>query len=133
MVERLSGLVSEFQTGDDDVNQLRRAKSAHLAWKGKLRGFLDGKASIDERVAFSHRECGLGKWFADVGHQRFGHLPESKAIEQPHRELHETIRKAVEHKRAGNSAAAEKAYEQVGPLSDKIVGLITDLERHVGH
>jgi methyl-accepting chemotaxis protein len=130
-VETLVGLMSQFKTGNRHLNELQRAKSAHLAWKGKLRGFLDGKASLDHKAAVSHHDCTFGKWYDSVGKAEFGHLPEAKAIESPHKELHDTIRQIVEMQQRGEIDGAARAYQRVGPLSEKIVALIDQLESRI--
>jgi methyl-accepting chemotaxis protein len=130
-VDTLVGLTGQFQTGNGHRNALQRAKSAHLAWKGKLRNFLDGHGGLDEKVAFSHHECGLGRWYDSVGMTEFGHLPEALAIEQPHKALHDTIRRIAELKARGDDAAAAQAYLKIEPLSEQIVALIDTLERRV--
>jgi methyl-accepting chemotaxis protein len=132
VVEQLGELMGQFKTGEhENSRQLRQAKSAHLAWKGKLRAFLDGNASLDEKVAFSHHACGLGTWYDTLGKSQFGQMSEFKAIEQPHKELHDTIRKAVELKRGGDTAGAEVAYQRVEPISQRIIELIDQLERRI--
>lgn len=130
-VEELVGLMGNFKTGNRYLNELQRAKASHLAWKGKLRSFLDGVGSIDEKVAFSHHECAFGKWYDSVGMQELSHLSELKEVKQPHKELHATIKRVVEMKKNGDFAAAEQEYAKVGPLSERIVALISRLEQQV--
>ncbi|MEW7973643.1 MAG: CZB domain-containing protein [Candidatus Thiodiazotropha endolucinida] len=62
--------------------------AAHLSWKTKLRGFLDGKGSLDEWTAFNHKACGFGVWYESVGRKELPHISEINQIEKPHRELH---------------------------------------------
>jgi methyl-accepting chemotaxis protein len=97
---------------------------AHLSWKTKLRGFLDGKGSLDERIAFDHTACGFGVWYENVGRKELSHISEINQIEKPHQELHQLIKRIVELKRQGDMEAAEREYQQVGPLSEKIVMLM---------
>jgi methyl-accepting chemotaxis protein len=130
-IEELVGLLGQFQTSKARSTELQRAKVAHLAWKTKVRGFLDGKSILDEAAAFSHTQCTLGQWFDAVGHKTFAGLPEVQQLEKPHRELHETIRHIAELKRRGDMAAAEKEYEKVGPLSERIVALIGAMEKKI--
>ncbi len=130
-VENLLGLLGNFNTDGSHVTELHRAKAAHLAWKSKLRAFLDGKASLDKSAAFSHTECAFGRWYYSDGSRHFSHLPEMAEVEDPHIELHKTIRRIVELKEQGEVASAEELYETVGPLSDQIVALITALERKI--
>jgi methyl-accepting chemotaxis protein len=127
-VDQLNQLLAEFDTGDADYQKLQQAMVAHLSWKTKVRGFLDGKGSLDERVAFDHTACGFGKWYESVGVPQFSHISEIQAIEGPHRELHKLIERIVQLKQRGDLQAAEEAYHEVGPLSEKIVALIKAIQ-----
>lgn len=117
-------LGSEFKALD-----LSKAKSAHLAWKARLRGFLDGKAALTQKEAVSHKDCVLGKWYYAEGLQQFGHLQEMKDIELPHEEMHAIIKEIITLKEKGDPQAAESIYKEVGPLSQKIVSLLSQVEQ----
>ncbi|MEW8632359.1 MAG: methyl-accepting chemotaxis protein [Candidatus Thiodiazotropha sp.] len=127
-IDLLSGLLSEFNTSDAHCTHLQQAMAAHMSWKTKLRGFLDGKGSLDERVAFDHKACGFGVWYEDVGRKELSHISEIKLIEQPHRELHELIKRISELKNRGDMEAAEREYQRVAPLSDKIVDMMRTIQ-----
>ena len=126
LVEQLRREVSRFRTGDG-VN-LSSAKMAHLAWKTKLRSFLDGRSALSEGEAVSHTACAFGKWYYSEGLEHYGQLPEMRQIEQPHTELHAAIKAIVQLKNDGDIQGAEREYAKVGPLSEKIVGLIDAIE-----
>ena len=108
---------------------LSKAKSAHLAWKARLRGFLDGKAALTQKEAVSHKDCVLGKWYYGEGLNQFGHLQEMKDIELPHEEMHAIIKEIITLKEKGDPRAAEEIYNEVGPLSQKIVALLGQIEQ----
>ncbi|MGD8910743.1 MAG: methyl-accepting chemotaxis protein, partial [Chromatiales bacterium] len=107
-VDQLVALLGQFRTGNIHATQLQRAMAAHLGWKAKVRGFLDGKGSLDERVAFNHTECSFGKWYAQVGVVEFADMPEMRQIEQPHKALHKLIQHIHDLKRRGDMQAAER-------------------------
>ncbi len=130
-VEILMNLLSEFRTDALALTELSRAKASHLAWKSKMRSFLDGKSSLSEQEAFSHQECRFGQWYYSEGKSRFGHLEAMKQIEAPHRELHETIRSIIQSKQRGQMGAAEAGYERVIHLSGRIVELIDQIGHQV--
>jgi len=108
---------------------LSKAKSAHLAWKARLRGFLDGKEALTQKEAVSHKHCVLGKWYYGEGLQQFGHLKEMQDIELPHEELHAIIKEIITLKEKGDHQSAEAIYSEVGPLSKKIVSLLSQIEQ----
>lgn len=73
----------------------------------------------------SDHECRLGKWYFDgIGKDKFGKVPSYNKLEQPHKEVHDNIKKAVECVEAGTCTehsqnvmtyfdAAQKASMQV--------------------
>ncbi|MES9893830.1 MAG: methyl-accepting chemotaxis protein, partial [Candidatus Thiodiazotropha endolucinida] len=127
-VDLLGKLLSDFNTGDAHSNQLQQAMAAHLSWKTKLRGFLDGKGSLDERVAYDHKACGFGVWYENVGRKELSHISEINQIEKPHRELHELIKRIADLKNRGDMQAAEREYQRVGPLSEEIVRMMQTIQ-----
>ena len=107
-----------------------KAKAAHLAWKGRLRNYLDGdKSALTKDQAVSHRHCVLGKWYYSEGMQQYGDLPEFKDIEPPHAELHKIIKEILNLKEAGRDEEAEELFKQVEPISRRIVSLLDEVER----
>ena len=107
------------------------AKAAHLAWKGRLRAFLDGRGGLSREQAVSHHHCVLGKWYYAEGLEQFGHLPEMKALEQPHEALHALIKQIIELKDAGQYDDAETAFDEIEPLSEQIVSLLDSIDNRV--
>ncbi len=120
-----------FRLGEKALD-LSRAKSAHLDWKNKLRAFLDGKGALSLEQAVSHRHCVLGKWYYGEGLEQFGEVPEMRELEQPHEELHRLIREIIEAKERGDLEQAEALYDQVVPLSRRIVALLSAVEQRAG-
>lgn len=113
--------MQKFRFDNDEQLVLAQAKSAHLAWKGRLRDFLDGKAQLSKEQAVSHHECDLGKWYYSEGVERFGDIADFKAIEKPHEKIHGLIQQVVALKSQGDNTAAEAAFTEVTSLSAEIV------------
>jgi methyl-accepting chemotaxis protein len=130
-VEKLVALLGQFQTGNQHLAELQKAMVAHLGWKAKIRGFLDGKGTLDERVAFDPTQCGFGKWYHGVGKQEFSDIREMSLIEQPHNALHELIHRIHQLKQDGDLQGAEREYARVGPLSERIVEIMKKLEAKI--
>ncbi|WP_260292506.1 methyl-accepting chemotaxis protein [Sedimenticola hydrogenitrophicus] len=128
-IQQLNHVMSQFNTraGVD----LSVAKAAHLAWKGRLRAYLDGEGMLTEKEAVSHHDCVFGKWYYSDGLKNYGQLPVLKQIEAPHAELHQTIRNIVAAKEAGREGDAQMLFTRVEPLSQQIVGLIDRLEQEI--
>ena len=131
LAEALQGLVRQFRVADQGHFDFEAARAAHLAWKTKLRSFLDGKSTLSREQAVSHRHCVLGKWYYGEGMAQYGQLPEMGEIEPPHEELHKLIADIIAHKERGEMAEAERLYKRIEPLSARIVSLLDALAAKV--
>ncbi|MCP3868376.1 MAG: HAMP domain-containing protein [Gammaproteobacteria bacterium] len=121
---------SHFKTEDDGL-ELELAKSAHLAWIGKLRTYLDGNGGLTKEQATSHHHCILGKWYYTEGLKHFGHLPEMKALEAPHEKMHNHIQQIIELKESGKSEEAEIPFSDIEPLSAQIISLLEAIQQKI--
>jgi len=120
----------QFKVGEKTLD-LSAAKSAHLAWKARLRAFLDGNATLTEEQAVSHHHCVFGKWYYSEGLSKYGHIQELKNVEQPHEKLHQLIKQILQAKSSGNTSQAEGMYRQIEPISAQIVNLLDQVEMRV--
>ena len=125
----LQDAVGQFKIGESGALDLSKAKSAHRAWKARLRAFLDGKESLSLQEAVSHEHCVLGKWYYGEGMANFGHIHEMKALEAPHAELHKLIKEIIKLKEENNMPEAENLYRRVPPLSDQIINYLDTVEQ----
>lgn len=127
-MDRLRSLVSRFRSNVAGVD-LSAAKTAHLAWKGRLRAYLDNQGTLSREEACSHKDCALGKWYYGEGLAKYGQMPEMLRLEQPHADLHQKIRQIVDLREKGDLPAAEKIYLEVEPLSEQVVALLNRIEQ----
>ncbi len=126
----LQGQIGQFKLdAQGSALDLSKAKSAHRAWKARLRAFLDGKEALSQQEAVSHRHCILGKWYYTDGLERFRHIPEMKTLEEPHAKLHALIKEIIQLRESGLMPEAEAAYQKIVPLSETIVALLDTIER----
>lgn len=117
---------------DEARLSLASAEVAHMTWKTRIRAFLDGRSALGTAEAVSHRECAFGKWYYAGGREKFNDIAEMQQIDAPHAELHQVIKEIVRLKQAGNLGGAERLYERVEALSDRMVGLLDQSERKAG-
>ena len=129
-VSELRAKTAEYRL-DDTAILLEQAKAAHLAWRVRLRSYLDGNGFLDRSEAMSHEECDLGRWYYGGGLHELQHIAEMKELEGPHSELHHLIREIVELREAGRLEEAEQAFRQVDELSGRIVELLERIQRQV--
>ncbi|MCB1831499.1 MAG: CZB domain-containing protein, partial [Gammaproteobacteria bacterium] len=119
--------MQQFRFEQDEQIVFQQAKTAHLAWKARLRNFLDGKEHLSQEQAVSHHHCDLGKWYYGTGMERFGQMAEFKAIEQPHEQIHRLIQQVIALRGSGDEARAESVCNEVSVLSGHIVERIETL------
>ena len=103
----------------------------HIAWRTRVKAFLEGRGSLTEKQAVSHKDCDLGKWFYAEGLKKYGNILDMQRLEKVHEDLHKTVRQIISLKRSGDFTAAELEYKKIGPLSDEIVSLLTIIEAKV--
>ncbi len=106
-------------------------KIKHRAWKGKLKDFLEGKGGLTVEQATSHKDCSLGKWMYPGGLEQYSTIPEMKSLETEHIKLHKLVRSIIVLKNDGKAAEAESEYLKIGPISDKVIDLLTVIEKKV--
>ena len=117
----LMAIVQRFKVKKDPAVELAVARSAHQAWKMRLRTFLDGKSDLRADQAVSHTECGFGQWYYGEGAEICKNDRTLKSLESPHMRMHQLIVQILEAKNTGNKTKAEDDYREVCKLSDSIV------------
>jgi chromosome segregation ATPase len=130
MSESLKSQLGQYNLGKSTSHfDFSKAKQAHLNWKSRVRELLDGnKEAITKGQLCSHRECDLGRWYYSVGQENYGSSTHFQAIEAPHERLHQIVESVYEHHTAGEHEQADALYDELGPLSEKIVGLLDKTE-----
>jgi methyl-accepting chemotaxis protein len=114
-----------------EVVVLDKARSAHLAWKGRIRGFLDGFIEMDVNQAVSHHDCVLGKWLDSEGREKYQHFPQMGSLDKVHEQMHTTIREIVALNKAGKRDQAEQLFKNIEGYSRQVVGFLDQLEHEV--
>jgi methyl-accepting chemotaxis protein len=107
------------------------ARVMHIAWKSSLRSFIDGKDTMTEEQAVSHKDCDLGKWMYTDGMSAYGTMPEMQELEKVHIDLHAIVKKVVQLKHAGDNSGAEQELSKLEPVSQKIFSLLVTIEQKI--
>jgi methyl-accepting chemotaxis protein len=107
------------------------ARVMHIAWKSSLRSFLDGKESMTEEQAVSHKDCDLGKWMYSDGMAAYGTMQEMQELEKVHTDLHTIVKKVIQLKNSGDNPAAEQELSKLEPVSQKIFSLLVAIEQKI--
>lgn len=126
-ISQLMNQMRTFKVNIDPRIELAMAKSAHRAWKVRVRSFLDGQTSLSLNQAVDHHQCDLGRWYDGDGCKHYGDFPEMVALKEPHKKMHQLIREIIQLKQQGDTSKAEMLYSKIEGYSDEIVGLLNQL------
>ncbi len=124
IVENLRSFTAEFKTKGNELMILDIAKTDHRIFCGKISSCLKGDLTLSASDIADHYSCRFGKWYFGTGLEICGHLPSYKAIDVPHKRIHELAKAAVSSINSGNKDMAEQAYRQMEDVSVQIGGLL---------
>ena len=128
-ISRLSDRIGDFRVSALDLSS---AKLSHVAWRSKVRSFLDGRLDLDENEVTSDRNCQFGKWYFGQGGKAYSHIDEMRQVQQPHAEFHRLVGEIVRHKKAGEMDKARQAFEELDTVSGRIMDLLDAIEEASG-
>ncbi len=115
IIEKMNAVVGSQLRALDNFNIPHKtvvmAKSDHMLWKKRLTEVLLGRTAMRPGEVTDHAGCRFGKWYYDTGKRLYGDRPEFKAIEDPHRRIHETAKRIVELNNAGKKHEAQALLE----------------------
>ncbi len=131
------------------ITRLRKAKTAHIRWRGYAQALVTGVPLDEDRIPIVHTDCEFGRWYYGAG-QALQVFPPFQAIAAPHEQLHlvymQIVKQLFEPERDGllarligrrSSAAAAKSsriqqlLDQLLQVSEQLMGHIEALEQAV--
>ena len=113
----------------DDKTMMEIYKTDHLVWKWRIYNMFLGYDKLDaERIA-DYKDCRLGKWYYGIECDKFKDLKEFKAMEEPHKKLHETAREAIIAFNAGDISKADKCLETMDIYSEQVFKSLDTLKK----
>ncbi len=97
-LEKFTQSSSQTATLAGDIEKIlfiTKVKMDHIIYKNKVvyKNFFRGKI---ETPYIDYTECDFGKWYYGEGQKLYGDNPAFKAIEEPHKKIHEYTKKIVE-------------------------------------
>lgn len=111
---------------------LNTVKLDHAVWKNDVYNRID-KKKFDEEVNL-HTECRLGKWYYEgYGSRHFQKSNSFKAIEVPHKTVHESGRAALKAAKEGDTHAMLAQLDKMEVASLQVVVHIESLMEEVKH
>lgn len=127
VVQLIGDQINMLANFDIRHKSVRIAKSDHIIWKKKLADMVAGRQSLDADELASHHNCRLGKWYYSEAGQHYGNTAVFKALEGPHKIVHEKGIEAVRQYNAGNRETAVKLLADVEKASEDVVRLLDEL------
>jgi len=101
----------------------------HIIWNVRLRCFLDGGKCISEEQVISGEHCGLGQWLVREGLSKYGHIPAINDLDAVHAQMHKQVKQIIIAKNSGNTVAAEAGLIILHKISERVIELLTELDR----
>mgnify|MGYP001306819424 CR=1 FL=1 len=139
MVADLQATLRHLRESNADLNLrleardlLELAKGDHVIWVQRLHGMLLGRERLRQEDVADHTRCRLGRWYYGPDGQRLAGHPVFRAVEDPHRRLHEAAARAVEAWNAGRRDEAEELVQEVASISHEILPRLSELQGLVG-
>ncbi|CAK0777441.1 hypothetical protein CCP3SC15_570017 [Gammaproteobacteria bacterium] len=120
-VGQLSSLIGRFHLPADTTVEIDAARIAHKNWVQRLYRMHYLNEAIRPEEVSDHTACRFGKWYYTSGAYDFRGSSDFSAIENPHKELHQKAKQAVQTTQAGNRDAALVQIEEVDRISRVIV------------
>jgi methyl-accepting chemotaxis protein/heme-based aerotactic transducer len=123
---RVKTISKNFIISQEDIISL--TITDHLLWRWRIYNLLLGfeKMTVDD-VA-SYKESRLGKWYYGEGKKLLGDEPVFKELEEPHAQVHEIAKKAVQAYNDGNAELAEEYLVDVEKYSNIVIEKLTKLK-----
>ncbi len=129
ITDEVRSTASLFKTRNGKLSILDTARTDHRIFCGKIASCLKGDLALSASDITDHHSCRFGKWYFGEGRQVCGGLPSYKAIDDPHKKIHDLAREAVAALNSGDKEKAERAYRQMEEVSGQIGTLLEGIRK----
>ena len=103
------------------------AKSDHVIWRKRLADMLVGRTSLNPSELADHTSCRLGKWCGSLTDPTILNHPAFKAMEEPHRLVHQFGIEAAKRYKDGDMAGAVDCVAKAGEASKGVLSALEAL------
>jgi diguanylate cyclase (GGDEF)-like protein/PAS domain S-box-containing protein len=108
------------------------AQYDHLKWVKRLMLYVEGASlTLTEAELSDHHSCRFGHWYYGHGTIRYGHLPEFKALEPIHQDVHRLGPDIVKLRTDQGTGPARQRFRDLLILKDEILVHLTALQHAV--
>ncbi len=132
--EGLQTMVGQFRLSVHDLvkvhaTALQTAREDHRRYIDNLKSVIKKQTPTTTWKFADCKSCRFGKWYYSIGVNSFGSDPAFKAIEEPHRRVHQHGNDAVRSLAAGDETKAQRSLTMSVAASEEIIAAIQSLER----
>jgi methyl-accepting chemotaxis protein len=80
-----------------DMSFASLVKVDHVIYKQRAYMALSsgGDATFMQPISVDHHNCRLGKWYENIGRERFSNSPSYRLLEKPHAQVHDNVHRMV--------------------------------------
>ncbi len=103
---------------------LRLAQSDHVIWKKRLANMVVGREGLNPSELANHNTCRLGKWYNQVTDPACKNNTAFRALEHPHRLVHDHGIRAVRLFNEGDTEAALAEIKRVEAASKEVLSIL---------
>lgn len=103
----------------------------HLMWKWRVYNMILGYIELEVKAVGDHHGCRLGKWAATLDHSNPRIKEVLSKMEQPHANIHQIAKKAIQEFNSGHRAGAETLLPEIERNSKVVVDSLIELKRYL--
>lgn len=129
LAESLTNVLAGLTIDESLSLCLRKAKSAHMIFTGKIKSHLDGSQRLDPNNLPTHLTCVFGQWYQSKGQERCGNASIFREISEPHAKVHELGKQAITAYNAGDKHTAAQYCQEMVSHSQHLMEKIDQLEK----
>ncbi len=122
--QSVSEQISKLADIDVPGKVLRLAQSDHVIWKKRLANMIVGREGLNPSELANHNTCRLGKWYNRVSDPACKNNSAFRALEHPHRMVHDHGIRAVRLFNEGNTEAALAEITHVEAASKEVLKIL---------
>ncbi len=113
---------------ESDHALIQTLKLDQLTWKAGIYKSLANKQFNQHQP--SHHDCQLGRWYYGDGN-KYATLGDYKAIEEPHKKMHDAGSQALSHAEKGDNSAVEHSLEDMEYACTAVMEALDRLARNL--
>jgi methyl-accepting chemotaxis protein len=103
------------------------AKNDHVTFKKNVIGALTGVSDLTADRLPDHHNCRLGKWYDGVADRTVRSNPAFRALEDPHKRVHEAGKEVLRRHQAGDTASALAEADRLDAASHEVLACLDRL------